>query len=224
MDFINKFRHPCTRPGLYIITDRSLTPGGLTGAVEEALKSGAGLLQLREKDMGGGELLRLAMELRSITRKHEAGLLINDRVDVALASDADGVHLGRRSISPADTRKLLGPGRLIGVSTHSKDEALKAEDEGADFITFGPTYFTGSKALYGKPLGLEALRDAAETLNIPVYALGGITKSRVHEAIGAGAWGVAAISAVFGTPGVAENTDGLIAEVMRSYGQDVRGA
>jgi thiamine-phosphate pyrophosphorylase len=219
MGFIDTFRDEGAR--LYLITDRALCPDGLAAPVEEALKGGVRLVQLREKDLGGRELLKLARELRAVTDKYGSGLIINDRVDVALSADADGVHLGQGSFSPADARRLMGKGKLIGVSTHGTEEAKRAEDEGADFITFGPVYFTPSKARYGEPVGLEPLREAAGVIGIPVYALGGIKKERVAEAMDAGAYGVAVISAVLGAPGVQQSASGLVTELKKALSRGV---
>ena len=131
-------------------------------------------VQLREKDLSAAELLPLAGELRSLTREFGARLLINDRVDVALATGADGVHLGGHSLPAADARRLLGPDKLIGVSTHRIEEIRTAEESGADFVTFGPVWFTPSKAPFGEPVGLAQLREACAATALPVFALGGV--------------------------------------------------
>lgn len=168
--------------------------------MERALSGGVRAVQLREKDLGGRELLELARKLRALTSRHGARLLINDRVDVALAAGADGVHLGGASIPPAEARRLLGPGRLIGCSAHGEEQLAAAEAGGADFAVFGPVYFTPSKAAFGPPLGVEALRRACASARIPVFALGGVGSGNIDEVIEAGADGVAMISAVLGAP------------------------
>jgi thiamine-phosphate pyrophosphorylase len=132
---------------LYVVTDRQLTAGRpLRLIVEGALRGGARAFQLREKDLSPRELYPLALEMRQLTQTYGAHLLINDRVDVALAVGADGVHLTTTSLPVAVARHLLGPGRLIGVSTHSTPEAQNAADAGADFVVFGPVFYTPSKA------------------------------------------------------------------------------
>ncbi len=181
---------------LYLVTDRKRAKQGLIKVVEEALDAGLKWLQLREKDLDGRELLRLARELRALTKSYGAGLIINDRVDVALLVDADGVHLGQNSFSPRQVRHLTGDERLIGVSTHSLKEALVAEKEGADFITLGPVYFTQSKAGYGDPVGLDTLKEVTEKVKVPVFAIGGIKADRVGEIRSAGAKGAALIGEV----------------------------
>jgi thiamine-phosphate pyrophosphorylase len=187
---------------LYLITDRKRVAAGhtLASAVEAALKGGVKAIQLREKDLPASELLPLARQLRDLTRHHGARLLINDRVDVALAVGADGVHLGGHSL-PADVvRRLAGPDLLIGVSTHSSAEISLAADRGADFVTFGPVYATPSKAAFGPPRGLQALCDACRASALPVFALGGITLDRTAETMRTGVAGIALIGAILADP------------------------
>ena len=182
---------------LYLITDRRQAPGGdLLAAVGRALEGGVRAVQLREKDLPGRELYGLAAALRRLTARHGAKLLVNDRVDVALAAEADGVHLGVASIPPKEARRLLGPGALVGCSTHNLGEVAEAEAGSADFVTFGPVYATPSKAVYGPPVGIAALRSACAAARIPVFALGGVGPGNVPEVLGAGAWGIGAISAL----------------------------
>ena len=182
---------------LYLITDRTQTNGRPLGAVvRAALEGGARAVQLREKDLGSGELFLLATELRGITREYGARLIINDRVDIALAAGADGVHLGAASLPLTVARHILGTERLIGYSAHGVREAVQAETDGADFVTFGPVYHTPSKAAYGAPLGPERLAEATVSLNIPVFALGGVKKTSIAELLTHGARGIALISAV----------------------------
>ncbi|MGH7787120.1 MAG: thiamine phosphate synthase, partial [Candidatus Binatia bacterium] len=140
--------------GVYLITDRGQTAGRpLLAVVGAALQGGIRLVQLREPELGTRPLLELARALRRLTRAHGAALLINDRIDVALACDADGVHLPGRSFAVADARALLGPQRWIGISTHAPDEVRAAAAAGADFAVFGPLFETPSKRAYGPPLG-----------------------------------------------------------------------
>ena len=182
---------------LYVVTDRAQTGGRpLVGVVEAALRGGARLVQLREKDLTGLALTQLGDELRAATRRHGALLLVNDRVDVALAVAADGAHLARTSMRPADVRPLLGPDRWIGASAHSLDEAKEAEAGGPDFVVFGPVFETPSKAPYGPPVGLVALRAAKQALSIPVLAIGGIKAENLAQVARAGADGFAVISAI----------------------------
>jgi len=182
---------------LYLITDRRQTRGrALLAVVEQALNGGAKAIQLREKDLGGRELYELAARLKALCSLHRAGLFINERVDVALAVDADGVQLGSGAIPVDAARALLGERKLIGASIHSIAEALAAERAGADFVLFGPVYFTPSKAAFGKPQGLRLLQEVVEKISLPVYAIGGVQSENVAAVKKTGARGVAVISAV----------------------------
>jgi thiamine-phosphate pyrophosphorylase len=182
---------------LYLITDRKqLHAANLFQVVEKALKGGVKAVQLREKDLSSQELYAAACEMRALTSRYGARLFINDRVDIALSADADGVHLGGESIPVAAARKLLASGKLVGVSCHDRERALKAEQDGADFITFGPIYHTPSKARYGEPVGRLKLADVTRVLRIPVFALGGVNLSNARELLASGAHGVALISAL----------------------------
>jgi thiamine-phosphate pyrophosphorylase len=184
---------------IYLITDRKQVADGQTllSATEAALRGGVTAVQLREKDLAAAELLPIARAMRVLTSDYNALLLINDRIDVALAVDADGVHLGGLSLPVDVCRDLLGPKRLIGVSTHHPDEIQAAAQLSADFVTFGPVYATPSKAAYGAPQGLDALRAACRSSSLPVFALGGIKPDNQADVLAAGASGTALISAIF---------------------------
>lgn len=197
---------------LYLITDRKLfsNVASFYFAVEEALRGGADALQLREKDLETGELLEMAYRFREMTAAYGAGFFVNDRVDVALAVNADGVHIGGAGIPAAAARKLVGGRMLIGVSAHGIVEAMEAEKDGADFITLGPVFETPSKARYGKPLGVDILREASGRISVPVFAIGGISRERVEEVIQAGGSGIALISAVLATEDIKTETEELM--------------
>lgn len=181
---------------LCLVTDRFQTRGRpLLDVVDECLVAGLKAVQLREKDLTAGELYHLADSLLALASRAGARLFINDRVDVALAVGADGVHLAGHSM-PARVVRSKFPGiRLIGVSTHTLEEARAAEAGGADFVLFGPIYETPSKR-DRPPQGTEPLARVAAELSIPVFAIGGVTPERVHELKSAGARGVAVISAI----------------------------
>jgi len=183
---------------LYLVTDRSHTCGRpLLEVVEAALAGGADAVQLREKDLPARDLLELAVRLVSLCRRYGARVLINDRIDVALAARADGVHLPGNSFTAAEARHLLGPGALIGMSTHSLAQAQEAAAGGADFIVLGPIYDTPSKRPFGlPPLGLEPLAVAARSISVPVLAIGGVSADRVAPLCEHGAYGIATISAL----------------------------
>lgn len=182
---------------LYVITDRKQTrERPLEFVVEEALHGGVRAVQLREKDLSSKALYELAYELRRLTSRYNAKLFINDRCDIAVAVDADGVQIGADSLPIYKVRKLLGAQKLIGVSCHNQVQAIAAQEMGADFVTFGPVYHTPSKASFGEPVGVDKLAEVAQLLRIPVFALGGVKKELCREALQAGAHGVAMISAV----------------------------
>lgn len=180
---------------LYFVTDRKQTAGRpLVDVIHAALDGGVRAIQLREKDLEGGELCRLASEIRTLTERYQAQLLINDRIDVALAVDADGVQLGQNSFSVTIARQLLGTKKLIGVSTHSPAEIIAAA--GADFIVFGPVYFTPSKAAYGEPQGVARLQHAVQQSPVPLIAIGGIKREHIAAVIETGAQGIGVITAI----------------------------
>jgi thiamine-phosphate pyrophosphorylase len=171
------------------------------------LKGGVQAVQLREKDLETKRLLSMAYSFRELTSGYRAKLFINDRVDVALAVDADGVHLGGESMPAFAARKAAGEAMLIGVSAHSIEEAKKAGEEGADFVTLGPVFETPSKIKYGKPLGPELFREVTGKISIPVFAIGGIKKERVGSVLESGASGIALISAILGSEDIRSNTE-----------------
>jgi thiamine-phosphate pyrophosphorylase len=181
---------------VHLITDRRLAPE-LAARLERALADappGRIAVHLREKDLAGRDLLALARSLGAVCRARGQRLLVNDRVDVALAAGADGVHLPAAGLPPAEARRLLGPSALVGVSCHSAADVLRARDGGATYATFGPVHDTPSKRAFGAPVGVAALRDAAR-LGLPLVALGGVDAENAPEVVAAGAAGVAAIRA-----------------------------
>ena len=187
--------------------------------VDAALAGGVRVVQLREKDLPPRELLSLAQVLRGLTSKGSARLLINDRMDICLAVDADGVHLPSNSMPTRIARKILGDAKLIGVSTHSLEEAKRAEGEGADLITLGPIYETPTKTRYGAPLGLDVLRTVRAHIKIPLFALGGIRRERVQGVLRAGADGVTLISAILMAEDPRQAAADLITELERCGGR-----
>ena len=181
-------------PRLYAITDSKRYPDFLE-RLEKVLKKGVRMVQLREKQISGLEYYRLALKVREMTKDYGALLFINDRVDIALAVGADGVHLPEKGFPPSVVKRMA-PGLLVGYSAHSLEEALYAQREGADFITLSPIFKTQSH-LERKPIGLVVLRDVSQSLSIPVYALGGITWDRIKLCYKNGAYGIAGIGLFF---------------------------
>jgi thiamine-phosphate pyrophosphorylase len=186
---------------VYLVSDRNQTRGrDLLSVIEEALKGGIRAVQLREKDLGGAEMFALAEQAQEICLRYNAELLINDRVDVALAINAAGVQLGKMSLPIETARALLGPDKWIGASIHSIEEIDQAQQNGATFLVFGPVYFTSSKASFGSPQGIAALKKIVESSKLPVYAIGGITARDVPELRDTGVKGIAVISSIISAP------------------------
>lgn len=210
-------------PTLIVITDRTLLAQAsgmpLAEAVRAAAAGGATLIQLREKEAGGAELLRLAEELRAALEGSGCALTVNDRVDVALACGAAGVHLGQEDLPLASARAIAG-GRLgFGVSAGRPEWASRAAADGADYIGVGPIYPTGSKANARAPIGPEGMRRVlAHAGGLPAAAIGGITAENLAPVIAAGARGVAVIGAVMGAP----DPGGAVREIRRRI-EEARG-
>lgn len=182
---------------LYAVTDRSWLNGKtLYEQVEQALKGGATFVQLREKELDEQAFLEEAKEIKALCQKYEVPFLINDNVEVALAIDADGVHVGQSDMEAGDVRAKLGPDKIIGVSAQTVEQALLAEKRGADYLGVGAVFHTGSKA-DARDVSHETLREICEAVRIPVIAIGGIGRENVLELSGSGICGIAVISALF---------------------------
>lgn len=163
-------------------------------AVREVLKAGVTFIQYREKDKARREIYEEALRLRELTRSFNAVLIINDHADIALAAAADGVHLGQDDLPLHEARKVMGSG-IIGISTHTFEQAREAEAEGADYIGFGPMFHTTTKDA-GRPVGTESLRSIRKSVGIPVVAIGGINVDNLEDVISAGADAVAVATAI----------------------------
>ncbi|HXG04538.1 MAG TPA: thiamine phosphate synthase [Candidatus Binatia bacterium] len=185
---------------LYVILDRTAARGReLATILEGALAGGCRLFQLREKQWPSGRLLPVAERLRALCREAGATFIVNDRIDLALAVDADGVHLGQEDLPPASARPLLRPGMVLGLSTHSEAQAWAAQAAGADYVAVGAMFPTGTKPDF-QLVGPALLRKLRGAIRVPLIGIGGITHANVAEVIRAGADGVAVISAVCGAP------------------------
>lgn len=188
---------------LYLVSDRSRTGGRpLSEVVALASQAGLPAVQVRERDLPTRELAALVRTIRAALADRPTRMLVNDRADLALALGADGVHLRAGSLPPGRVRAMIGPDRLLGVSTHSLEEVRRAQDDGADFVVFGPVYETPSKQVYGRPQGVMQLAEACRIARVPVFAIGGVTPGRAAEVQRAGAHGVAVVSSILSAPDV----------------------
>lgn len=193
------------RPQLHLITDPALEPLEQVRRIELAVPHGVDAVHLRLPAASAREVYDLAMVLQGSLVSRGVPLIVNDRIDVALAVNAGGVQVGARGLPLRAVRRMLGPAAPVGVSVHSVDEAAAAERDGATWVTFGHVWETGSHP--GEPgRGVEALREVAAAVEIPVIAIGGITTAQVPEALAAGASGIAAISAILAVDDPAEAT------------------
>lgn len=198
VEILNKLR-------LYVIVGTSHTRSRpVPDVAREAIRGGAGIIQLREKQLPAKGFLELALLLRKVTREAGVPLIINDRVDIAAASGADGVHLGQEDLPVSAARRILGEPAIIGVSTHSVAEAVAAQQDGADYIGVGPIFPTATKPGL-EPKGLSLLTAVSQAVRLPVVAIGGINPENLASVLGAGVNRVAVVSAVAGAPDVAEN-------------------
>lgn len=199
------------------MTDRKQAGGrDLLEVLSLALQAGVRAIQLREKDLDTVEVYRLGERLLPLTRQAGAVLIVNDRMDVAMALGADGVHLTRKSLPPQEARALVGPGMLLGVSCHSLSDVREAAEGGVDFVVLGPVYATPSKAPYGPPLTPAVLSQARAACGVPILAIGGITASCVRDVVRAGVDGVAVISAILAAPDPGAATRELLDAVARA--------
>ncbi len=189
---------------LCVITDACLALGKDHVAIADAaLRGGADMIQLRDKVGDLRDLLGQARAIQGLCRARGALFIVNDRVDLALAAEADGAHVGQDDLPAEAARRLLGPGRILGVSTHNPEQAWAAEKAGADYLGFGPMFPTGTKETGYSPRGLEALREVRRATRLPILAIGGISLANVEWLIQAGATAPAVISAVVAAPDIA---------------------
>jgi thiamine-phosphate pyrophosphorylase len=191
---------------LVVVTDERLSRGrSHVEIARAAIAGGADAIQLRDKQAEGRRLFELAVEIRRLCRSQGVAFVVNDRVDVALAADADGVHVGQADLPAPEARRLLGRARILGVSAATPEEAARAERDGADYVGFGPVYEArGTKPDATAPLGLAALAEARRRCSLPLVAIGGIDTQRAAEVVRSGASGVAVISAVVAAADIAE--------------------
>ncbi|MCX6697459.1 MAG: thiamine phosphate synthase [Methanoregula sp.] len=209
---------------LYVITDEQISRGlSHVEIARQAIAGGADAIQLRDKTRGCRDLARIGREISQIARKTGTLFIVNDRLDVAVACGADGVHVGQGDPRIDVVRQIAPPGFFIGVSVGSFKEAVRAEAEGADYIAVSPVFSTGSKQDAGPGHGLLVLRAICAQVSCPVVAIGGINRSNVEEVVRAGADGVAVISAVVGSPDIADAVRELRGFVTRAKERVLHG-
>ena len=194
---------------LYVVTDRSWLNGrSLESVTEDILDNGATFLQLREKKLDDAKFLEEAMALSGLAKKKEIPFVVNDRVDIALKCNADGVHLGQKDIVNRDVRKEIGADKLLGISVDSVESALAAQEAGADYLGAGTIFATNTKA-DAELITLETLRDICRAVTIPVVVIGGINEETIGRLEGTGIDGVAVISVLYGAKDIKKATQNM---------------
>ncbi len=189
---------------LYAITDRHWLNGrSLYEVVKESLDGGVTFLQLREKHLDEDHFLEEAKKLQGLCSEYNVPFIINDNVEIALAINADGVHIGQSDMEMKEAREKLGPDKIIGVSAHTKEEALLAQAQGADYLGVGAVFPTSSKD-DAESVSYETLKEICDVVSIPVVAIGGITKDNLHQLSGSGISGISVISAIYAQPDIKE--------------------
>lgn len=195
---------------LYVVTDRAWLAGNsLESQVNETLQSGATFIQLREKDMAFDEFLNEAKNIKSITDKYSVPFVINDNIEIALAVNADGVHVGQSDLNAKDVRNLIGKDKILGVSAQTVEQALIAERQGADYIGVGAVFSTNTKT-DADAVSFKTLSSICRAVSIPVIAIGGINENNILELKDSGIDGVAVISAIFANPNISDATKKLL--------------
>jgi thiamine-phosphate diphosphorylase len=205
----------------YIITNADIVPGrGHIEGAREALQGGADVIQFREKKMDTGEMIHVCQVIQTLCRQYGAIFIVNDRVDVALAMDADGVHVGQKDMPATIARRLIGPRKILGVSASDGEKAKKAEVDGADYVGTGMIFPAGVKKDIGLAKGADVLREVSRAVKVPVVAIGGIDHGNAASCIEAGAAGCAVITAVIGAPNVRQAAANL-AQIIRDAKKNV---
>ncbi len=205
---------PATNLSLYVITDRLLAGGRpLVQIVDQAIQGGATCIQVREKDMSTRDLYLLSLQLRELTRERNVSLIINDRLDIALAVEADGVHLGQDDLPAKVAGRIIPPDMILGVSAENVRQALEAQKSGASYLGVGAIYATSTKLDAGEPIGLKTLSDICKAVDIPVVGIGGIHAGNARHVIEAGAQGVAVISCILAAEQVVEAAGEVVRQI-----------
>ena len=203
---------------LYAVTDRAwVGTKSLYEQVKEALENGVTCVQLREKELSEDDFLKEAKQISELCKEYKVPFIVNDNVDIAIACKADGIHIGQEDMELTNVRKLVGEDMIIGVSAHTVEEAIKAQDGGADYIGIGAVFATSTKTDVDV-LSFETLRSICEAVDIPTVAIGGIKKDNICKLKGSGIDGVAVVSAIFAAKDIATATKELLFEVKKAVG------
>ena len=203
---------------LYAVTDRAwVGTKSLYEQVKEALENGVTCVQLREKELDESDFLKEAKQISTLCKEYKVPFIVNDNVNIAIACKADGIHIGQEDMELTNVRKLVGEDMIIGVSAHTVEEAIKAQEDGADYIGIGAVFATSTKTDVDV-LSFETLRSICEAVDIPTVAIGGIKKDNICKLKGSGIDGVAVVSAIFAAKDIATATKELLFEVKKAVG------
>ena len=203
---------------LYAVTDRAwVGTKSLYEQVKEALENGVTCVQLREKELDESDFLKESKQISALCKEYKVPFIVNDNVNIAIACKADGIHIGQEDMELTNVRKLVGEDMIIGVSAHTVEEAIKAQEGGADYIGIGAVFATSTKTDVDV-LSFETLRSICEAVDIPTVAIGGIKKDNICKLKGSGIDGVAVVSAIFAAKDIARATKELLLEVEKAVG------
>ncbi len=203
---------------LYAVTDRAwVGTKSLYEQVKEALENGVTCVQLREKELSEDDFLKEAKQISELCKEYKVPFIVNDNVDIAIACKADGIHIGQEDMELTNVRKLVGEDMIIGVSAHTVEEAIKAQEGGADYIGIGAVFATSTKTDVDV-LSFDTLKSICEAVDIPTVAIGGIKKDNICKLKGSGIDGVAVVSAIFAAKDIATATKELLFEVKKAVG------
>ena len=203
---------------LYAVTDRAwVGTKSLYEQVKEALENGVTCVQLREKELNESDFLKEAKQISTLCKEYKVPFIVNDNVNIAIACKADGIHIGQEDMELTNVRKLVGEDMIIGVSAHTVEEAIKAQEGGADYIGIGAVFATSTKTDVDV-LSFETLKSICEAVDIPTVAIGGIKKDNICKLKGSGIDGVAVVSAIFAAKDIATATKELLLEVKKAVG------
>ena len=203
---------------LYAVTDRAwVGTKSLYEQVKEALENGVTCVQLREKELNESDFLKEAKQISALCKEYKVPFIVNDNVNIAIACKAEGIHIGQEDMELTNVRKLVGEDMIIGVSAHNVEEAIKAQEGGADYIGIGAVFATSTKTDVDV-LSFETLRSICEAVDIPTVAIGGIKKDNICKLEGSGIDGVAVVSAIFAAKDIATATKELLFEVKKAVG------